>query len=471
MKFINMPSLTLPPGRLTVWRTEAPPMSDARWVRDRRRASCIQEASIMGALEEQREGRASASWLSCTFTLPEPLDQAAFTKALCHWTDRHETLRSHLRLSATPTAHTQLERLTLETAAIKVDASFIGHFSNTGDLVHQLEQLFNDSVSPLNWPGYLFTTIQHATATTVCVAVDHTLIDGYSLFELPAEFSLLYHAAISADNTPLTLLPAASYLDFAEAERSASEALTADHEGIIRWQRFVNKSGGHLPPFPIPLDRPENPLIAQHSGHIMVMNKNDANAFSRICRAASGDTFSGLLACLAKSVHDKIGQCEFRTMIPCQTQSGNRKPSMGWYVGMSPFACRIDGSSPFSSALAHAVTGLKGIKTLAQIPITRVAELINQPLRDPFMISYMDMRRTPGSRHWSEWQVATAYCTSVDPEEVCLWFIRTHDGLFLNYRHPASEQASHVISQYLAQTRKRLDSVVSTGCWLDEGKQ
>lgn len=471
MKFTDMPSLHLPPGRLTVWRAEAPPMSDARWVRDERRASCIQEASIMGALEEQRQGRTSASWLSCTFTMPVVLNQAAFSTAVCHWVDRHETLRSHLRLSATPTAHTHLERLTLETTAIKVIASFIGHFSKTSEMAHYLERLFNDSVSPLNWPGYLFTTIEHAEATTVCVAVDHTLIDGYSLFELPAEFSLLYHAAISADNPPLALPPATSYLDFAEAERRASETLTADHEGIIRWKHFVDESGGYLPPFPIPLDRPENPLTAQRGGHITLMNKNEANTFSRICRSAGGDTFSGLLACLAKAAHEKTGQREFRTMIPCQTQSGSRQPSMGWYVGMSPFSCRIDSSSPFSTTLAHAVTGLKGIKALAQIPITRVAELINQPLRDPFMISYMDIRRILGSRHWSEWQVATSYSTSVDPEEVCLWFTRTHEGLFLNYRHPASEQASRVISQYLDQTRTLLAAIVRTTCWQDDEKQ
>ncbi|MFP1920585.1 condensation domain-containing protein [Lonsdalea quercina] len=464
MKFTDIASLNLPAGHLTAWRVHGPSATDDRWVKDPRRASCLQEASIMGALDDRDNGLSTAAWLGCTFDMSADLNASAFITAIRQWVDRHETLRSHL----IPRADRRLARMTLKPGSVEVRPGEVGDFTDARSLAHQLEALFDHEVGPLHWPGYLFTTIRHSAATTVCLAVDHTLIDGYSLFQIPGEIHTLYAAALSTseDRAAQPVLPAvASYLDFAEAERKASEEITASHEGIRRWKTFVNEGDGRLPPFPLPLGEVGDGLTEQPSGHANVLDKNDANAFAQICRSAGGDIFSGLLACLAKSAYERSSLAAFRTMIPFQTQTGQRQPSVGWYVGMGPVAFPIDGERAFTQAIGDAADGLVGVKALAQIPMTRVAELLDQPLRDPFMISYMELRRISGAREWPTWQVKSFRSRSVDPEEVCLWYVRTHDGLFVNYRHPATPQAAETIADYLARTKTLLASVIATGDW------
>ena len=468
MKFTDIASLNLPAGRLTAWRVHGPSATDPRWVKDARRASCLQEASILGALDDRDNGSSTAAWLGCAFDMSADLNASAFMTAIRHWIDRHETLRSHLIPVGSSHADRRLTRITLEPGAIEITPGEAGDFTDATALAIHLEALFDDEVGPLHWPGYLFTTLSHSDATTVCLAVDHTLIDGYSLFQIPGEIHTLYAAALSASkesSTQPALPGVASYLDFAEAERKASEALTASHEGILRWKTFVAEGDGRLPPFPLPLGAVGDAVSEQPSGHTRVFDKEEANTFAQICRSAGGDIFSGLLACLAKSACERSGQDAFRTMIPFQTQTAQRQPSVGWYVGMGPVAFPIDGNLSFSQALRNAADGLVGVKALAKIPMTRVAELLDQPLRDPFMISYMELRRIPGARDWNTWKVTSFRSRSVDPDEVCLWFLRTQDGLFVNYRHPATHQAAETLADYLARTKALLTSVITTGDW------
>ncbi|OSN10196.1 hypothetical protein AU512_09760 [Lonsdalea iberica] len=468
MKFTDIASLNLPAGHLTAWRVHGPSVTDERWVKDPRRASCLQEASIMGALDERDNGLSTAAWLGCAFDMSDDLNALAFITAIRQWIDRHETLRSHLLPADPSRADRRLARMTLKPGSIEVRPGEVGEFTDARSLAHQLEALFDREVGPLHWPGYLFTTIRHSKATTVCLAVDHTLIDGYSLFQIPGEIQTLYAAALSASEESLTqpVLPAvASYLDFAEAERTASEEMTAGHEGIQHWKTFVTEGDGRLPPFPLPLGAVGDGVTEQPSGHARVFDKEEANTFAQICRSAGGDIFSGLLACLAKSSSERSGQNTFRTMIPFQTQTAQRQPSVGWYVGMGPVAFPIDVNRSFTQTLRAAADGLVGVKALAQIPMTRVAELLDQPLRDPFMISYMELRRIAGAREWTTWQVKSFRSRSVDPDEVCLWYVRTHEGLFINYRHPATQQAAETIADYLARTQALLASVIATDDW------
>ncbi|WP_220087357.1 hypothetical protein, partial [Lonsdalea populi] len=292
MKLTDISTLNLPAGSLTAWRVRGPSVTNENWVKDSRRASYLQEASILGALDDRDNNRSTFSWLGCAFDMPADLNASAFMTAIRQWVDRHETLRSDLIPVG---AARRLARMTLKPGAVEVCPSEVGDFSDAQSLANSLEALFDREVTPLHWPGYLFTTLSHVNATTVCLAVDHTLIDGYSLVQIPWEIHTLYAAALSASETSAAqpvLPPVASYLDFAEAERKASEALTSSHEDILRWKTFVAEGDGHLPSFPLPLGAVGDGLTEQPSGHAKVLDKNDAHTFAQICRSAGGDIFS-----------------------------------------------------------------------------------------------------------------------------------------------------------------------------------
>ncbi|MFC6839852.1 condensation domain-containing protein [Xanthomonas theicola] len=307
--------------------------------------------------------------------------------------------------------------------------------------------------------------MSRAEATTVCVAADHTLMDGYSVFQIPYEIHTLYAAARAAEGSVLPLPPAPSYLDFAEAERTAADALTAQHPAIVCWQRFVSAGGGRLPPFPVTVSNADGGADAQPGGYIELLDASAARAFERVCRDAGGDSFSGLLACFARASREIAGSHEFRTMVPFHTHTGARRSSIGWYVGMGPVAFPFEAADAFDEAVRSAVAGLKGVKELAQVPMSRVMELLGQPLRDPFMISYMDLRLVAGARNWARWQTVALRSRSMDPDEVCLWIMRTHNGLCISYRYPANDLAGVVVPRYVARTKHLLACVARTTHW------
>lgn len=468
MKFLDIPSFGLSPGRLTVWRASAPPAFDAPWADDPRPASYGQEALITYALEAASEGPLPPSWLGGAFDLPAELDADAFAAALRGWIDRHETLRSRLILSLPNTTGGYLRRMTLPVGVVTIQPDAPRDFTDGRELARYLEALFDGEAGPLGWPGYVCATISHPGATTVCLAADHTLMDGYSILLTAYEIRTLYAAALAAPTgkpVPPPLPPTASYLDFAEAERNAADTLTADHESIVRWRQFVTEAGGRLPEFPVPIGDTSGSPSAQPGGYAELLDASTAYAFDRACRAAGGDSFSGLLACLAKVGQELTGSDSFRTMAPFHTRTGLSRSAIGFYVGMSPIAFSLGAADSFAEAVRSAASGLDGVKELAQIPFPRVTELLGQPLRDPFMVSYGDPRRAPGSRSWNTWRAAMLRSRSTDPDDVYFWFIRTHDGLSVSYRHPATDAAEIAVPRYVARIRHLLASVASTGCW------
>jgi hypothetical protein len=415
----------------------------------------------MSAREQVNHGKPPPSWLGCTFDLPAGFDSRAFAAALCGWMDRHEILRSHLTPVASPTTSSNLQRMTLPTGGASVHPSAAGEFADARELARYLENLFDSEAGPLAWPGYVFTSIANSTATTVCLALDHTLVDGYSLFQTPHEIHMLYAAARAAtDGHAIAALShAPSYLDFAEAERTAANALTLDHHCILRWQQFVAKGKGSLPAFPVPVSNPNGAPAAQPSGYDELLDASAARAFEHVCRSAGGDSFSGLLACFAKASQEIANACEFGTMVPFHTHIGPRRSSLGWYVGMGPVSFPLDASESFDQTVRSVVSALDGVKELAQVPVLRVMELLGQPLRDPFMLSYMDLRLVVGARKWNAWNAAFLRSRSDDPDEVCLWILRTHDGLSISYRHPANDVARAVVPDYVARTKRMLDRI------------
>lgn len=132
---------------------------------------------------------------------------------------------------------------------------------------------------------------------------------------------------------------------------------------------------------------------------------------------------------------------------------------------MAPIAFPSRATDSYAEAVRSAATGLDGVKDLAHVPVPRAAELLGQPLRDPFMVSYMDLRRTPGAEHWNTWRVVTLRGRTADPDEVCLWIMRTHDGLSVSYRYPATGPAGAAVPHYVARAQHLMASAATTGHW------
>lgn len=450
--------------------------AEAGWEADPRPASHVQEAHIAYALDSAGDGPLPPSWLGVAFDLPPALDAGAFATALRDLTDRHECLRSRLL----PAGPASFRRETLPTGAMTVQGTDLGEFGDEHELARGIEELFDRSAGPLGWPGFVCAGVTGTDATTILFAADHSLMDGYSVLLLPYELHALYEVALNATGagadaavgtgtegpTPLPPLPpVASHLDFAAAERAVADALTADDDRILRWRRFLTGTGGRLPEFPVPVNDGSGNPGAQPGGHTALLDTAATRAFDRACRRAGGDAFSGLLACLARVGHEITGERVFRTMAPFHTRTDAYRSALGWYVGMAPISFPVPAPESFEETVRSAVSGLDGVKELAEVPFSRVMELLGESLRDPFMISYMDLRLTPGARDWNDRRTVVLRGRSNDPDEVCFWIMRTRDGLTVNYRHPATGPAGVAVPHYVTRLRQLLSSAAEFGHW------
>ncbi|WP_329065109.1 condensation domain-containing protein [Streptomyces sp. NBC_01429] len=473
---------------LTIWRAIPRNPGSECWIPDARPASYAQEAHLVGALagagtgngtdpgtdpgtDGRRDGgrRGSPSWLGTAFELPGELDEGALETALLGWIDRHEALRSRL----VATADARFERVTLAPGAVAIRRGTTGEFSTGGQLARQLEELFDAETDPLDWPSCVFATVRHADSTTLHLAFDHLNVDGYSILLVAHEIRELYTAAVTG--TPAGLGQVGSYLDFAGQERERTALVHSEHESVVRWRDFVTANGGALPAFPLPVgDETDaahetgpahrtHPHPDQLGGCVWLLDSDRARSFQTACRADGGNFLSGLLASLAVVGHESTGHEEFRALTPFHTrgQEAAWTGSLGWYVGLAPIRFAVRGTDAFAEVMRNAVAALDGAGAVAAVPFPRIAELLGTPLEPRFVVSYMDMRRTPGARRWGEWKAAALRSRRSHPDEVYLWINRSYEGVYVSYRHPNTERARLAVSRFIADTGRLMNAIAA----------
>ncbi|MFJ8001222.1 condensation domain-containing protein [Streptomyces sp. NPDC096310] len=469
-----MDELDATPGLLTVWRAVArgAPVGagEAGWVADGRAASYVQEAHIAGALAGGRSAERAPAWLASAFELPGG-DAGALEGALLGWIDRHESLRSRL-VPADGAASGGLRRMTLPAGGVALRRGVEGYFESGKLLASRMEDVFDAETDPLAWPSFVFATVEHADGITLYLGFDHSNVDGYSILLIAHEIRELYTAA--AAGTPAALNEVGSYLDFADTERAYAALVHDKHEAVVRWREFLGSGGGRLPGFPGTADGDRgaagltaDPVGEQIGGCDWLLDASTAQAFQSVCRDHGGNVLTGVLACLALASREDDqgrGQGEFRAVTPFHTRGDARwTHSVGWYVGVAPLRIPVRGDDTFAEVLPAASAALDGAGEMAAIPFPRVSELLGTPMRPRFVVSYMDMRRTPGARQWGAWKAAALRSRCLDPDEVYLWINRTYEGVYVSFRHPATEHARLAVSRLVAGTGRLMNRVAGEG--------
>ncbi|MBB5933951.1 condensation domain-containing protein [Streptomyces zagrosensis] len=504
MKFIDLCDLDARPGLLTVWRPTTEHPSPAHWRPDTRPASYLQEAHVMAAQSAAAAGLRGPSWLATTFELPGTLDAGALEVALLGWIDRHEALRSRL-IPGTPQSGGRMTRATVRAGAVTLRRSDVGAFDDPAQLTDCIEQLLDQATDPLAWPSFVFATVQHpgdttrhlgdatqrlsdtvphpgdiasppgpvvvphprppcepAGSTTVYLGFDHSNVDGYSIFLIAHEIRELYAAALRGCRAELGEV--GSYLDFAGTEREGAALVRDDHETVAHWRDFLTDNGGRLPEFPGVVSDGVTLDVPQVGGCDWLLDAEGAQSFDQACKNRGGNVYTGVFASLARSGHEIAGVEDFSALTPFHTRSQHQwKQSVGWYVGLGPLRFAVRSTDSFTEVMGAAAKALERAKAMATVPFPRVTELLGQPLEPHFMVSYMDIRNTPGAREWSAWKAAALRSRRSHAYEVYLWIMRSHDGIYLSYRHPDTSQARAVVPGYLARVARLVREIAGQG--------
>lgn len=445
------------PGEMIEWRLHPTTMATAAGsAPDARPPSYMQAGHMRTAAMLHDIGLEAPTWLGTVFDIDGPLDVPALEAALLQWITRHESLRSGLRM-----AGQQLERFTLSPREVALERTVVGHFSRGEDVVRCLDERFDAACNPLTWPPYLFVTVARDDGFTVYLAFDHSMIDGYSITHTPAEIHELYAAAISGCATEL--VEVGSYVDFSEIEYDAAQNLDADDAAVVRWQDFVDASGGGLPGFPLDLGVPPGEMPSQTGICEWLLSTEETDAFEAACKAAGANFLAGVLAIASLVAYEQGGQPVYRTVVPFHTRSEQRwERSLGWYIGLAPIEIATAEAQDFVDLVGMAHAAAQAAKAVAQVPFGKICTLLDTAVRPVSVFSYMDGRRMPGADRWGEWRAHAFGKVSVG-DEAYVWVNRTVNGLYMTCRYPSTDVAHANIAGYIARTREILGAIARQG--------
>ncbi|MDQ1721591.1 MAG: mycolipenoyl-CoA---2-(long-chain-fatty acyl)-trehalose mycolipenoyltransferase [Pseudonocardiales bacterium] len=441
----------LHPGLLVEWTLH--PIPSVELAPDFRKASYLQEEHVRAEAMLRQAGASVGSWLATAFDLPDRVDPDTMESVLLTVIGRHESLRSGFRL----TGH-RLTRFTYAATEIELRAKVVGEFSTGEEIAAYLEPRFDEATNPLDNPlPSVFAAVIRPDRTTVLVASDHTRTDGYSIFLAPHEIHEIY-AAEREDREPDRLAEVGSHVDFSHGERTEAAAIGAQHRGVRVWQDFLDSCGGSLPQFPLERGVLPGQLPEWGGLHEPLLSTTEADAFDTACKDAGGHFLTGLAAAVAIAVHELGGPPEFHTTIPVHTRTHGRwAASLGWYVNSMPVSIQTAGADDFVDVNRAVRTALRRALPALKVPCSRAWELAGVVPVLRSMISFMDLRATPGSEHWNDWNVA---CLGKPPpgDHVFFWLLRTHDGVSITAVYPDTEVSQDTIPRLC----RRIGDIMTT---------
>ncbi|MFP3987195.1 condensation domain-containing protein [Streptomyces sp. E11-3] len=446
------------PGRLVEWTLHPSTVEAAAGSPEvSRPPAYVQESHIRTSRSVREDGLFVPTWSGAAFDIRGPVDTEALQEALRAWTLRHETLRSGFRWVGD-----EMRRFTLDADAVALHREDVGDFGDATTLIRYLEDRFDVAADALSWPNFIYAAVLREDGASIYLAFDHSNVDAYSIYRIPAEIHELYEAALQG-RTVVTP-PVASYVDFCAIERTNADQIDDTHTIVARWREFVAACDGTLPPFPVDLGLdPEGPLPTQKMMHEMLVDDTAAAAFEAYCRPYGG-SLVGILAATALFVHEVGGQQVYRTVVPFHTRVKSQwLDSVGWYVGGAPIEVPVAQAPDFDSALKMVRDELRKNRLLSRIPVARVLRLLGHDFRPTSpdlysIVSFVDTRGMPGSDRWPDMNAHGLLRVSYG-DQVCAWVTRFHDGLQLACRYPDTAIAHKNMRRYVEELRGVIVSV------------
>ncbi|MFF2777144.1 condensation domain-containing protein [Streptomyces sp. NPDC058052] len=464
MRITDIQRADLRPGRLVEW-TLSPATVAAAAARseDARPPAYIQETHLRRARTVRGEGLVVPTWIGVGFDLAGPVDVDVLQEALLTWTRRHETLRSGFRWAGA--SGDELHRFTLDAGDMALHREEIGDFPDADHLAQRLQDRFDEVADALVWPNLIYTAVLRDDSASVYLAFDHSNVDAYSLFRIPADLRELYEAGPAAEEIEEPA-PVASYVDFCERERADADLVDGGHDSVARWREFIRRCGGRLPGFPVELGlTPDSPPARQLMLCEPLADAAEAAAFEAYCRPYGG-SMAGVLAATALIVHELSGEDVYRTVVPFHTRGNSRwADSVGWYVGGAPIEVPVGRSPDFADVLREVRGELLAHRSLARLPLSRVLALLDDTQRPSSpdlcsLVSFVDTRFFPGAEKWQE-QRARGLMRVSYSDHVYVWVNRLHEGLWLATRHPDTEAAAKAMRIYAERLRSYITGVTA----------
>ncbi|MBC9731660.1 condensation domain-containing protein [Nocardioides marmotae] len=439
MEYTELDAYPLSGGRLTTW---TPEVAAPAWRDDPRGLSWDHGQHLRGG--------ETGSWIGSVLRLPVRYDNDTVRRGLRAWLMRHEALRTTVLPAGDGWARRTAD-------ADDIDVVPVEHGELPAEEVRrQIEQCFA-TVAPGRWPHLRVATVDPGDGGGLVLAfgADHSVMDAYSQLLWFGEIALALERVAAGDAEEDCLDDTiASYVDHSATDRATGDAVGPDHAVVERWRTLLDEHGG-FPAYPdTDLARGAGPA-RQHSTSTWVATASEADRLGEVCRAAGAGTQTGALALFSLAVRRLLGAERLSYVLPLHTRHDpGHASSVGWYVGCAPLTVDLAGTTGLTGALARVESAVRAAKPCARIPLPRVADLLGTDDHPHLVVSFVDTRYVPGSRHWPEWEARALRSPAHADDEVYLWLVRSHLGLSVSTRFPATDAAAAAMERLLDALRE-----------------
>jgi hypothetical protein len=462
MKPIAFEDFRPAPGHVIEWSVSADTAAAARTAPvDPAPLSYNQQLHVMSHVTLTQAGQSGNPWIGVAFELPGAVDTDALGRAFTALVQRHDSLRSSFRLTATG-----IERFALDADVISLESTVGKDFECEDELFGYLEERFAAGTNPLAFPPYVFGVVRRETGSTVFVAMDHTTSDGYSLALIVNDVHELYLAEL--EGRPAELTETGSFREHAGLEITNGETMTAEDAGVQRWREFIRRCGGTGPRFALDLGVETGTVYDQDVHNTMLLSNEEADAFDQVCRENGSNMFAGLLAAMAIVLREMTGKEDFLSVTPLHTRFKPKwRSSVGWYITCAPLEFTTTGATGFADVLAASHASMRGTLCNSKVPASKVIQLLGDEFtptrRDMFsMVSYIDYRKMAGAERYAESKPVTLGQT-LQADDSHVWASRVHDGLHVAIRYPVTPIAPELVQEYTDRISAVLRRVAMTG--------
>lgn len=409
----------------------------------------------------QNQHEEMARLLSFVWEEPGQCDLEVMADLVVAHVRRHDTYHSWFE----ERGQAILRHVIAQPDLIEMSAQTLEHVS-----APEWQQLIASTPGPFSWDCFRFGVLQRENSFSCVACIDHLHTDSTAITFLMDEIHAAYRE-LKVAKKPLHHAPPGSYLDYCSSQHQRASNLTLADPDVSAWVSFLERNGGRMPAFTLPLGVSNDRCLAEFI-NVEVMDAEQTAFFETRCLDSGARMVGGLMAAAALTSHQLSGLDHFGVVTPTTTRSTPESfNTSGWYMGVVPVDFDVD-TSDFSSLAARAQNVLDERRDLSHVPVERLFELtadlphIRPAATGGIMLSYMNMNvnlRPVQSPNASTWQQLDGriYLNPGMSAQVALWFFRTQTGLLLTAGYPANSTARDSIQRYVETFKNGCRQVLS----------
>lgn len=379
-------------------------------------------------------GDRPGSWMALSFKLPGHVERTDLAAAWLAVVACHGTLRSVF--SPGPNG-----RPALHTVEVS-EGAWVEHPIGPGQAVNLalrdvLDATCRPYAGPSRRPSHRLCVLETADGPTVVVGADHSHTDMWSMLVIARDLLTALHQVRAGLVPDLEPVPA-----FAEHTTALLQRPAAPGEVRGRWAEIIERGGGVMPRFPMPLGEVDAPQCERVEVRD-VLDVGECAAFAAEAKDRSVSTLSLVVAAMTDVTLELAGE-PLRAVFPVHSRyEPTWNDSVGWFITNSVLEC--DDPAPRAGAAA-----VKEAVRLGSYPLADVLAPWGGMPAAPgmFAISWLDLRRLP-VRVDATGLEAQYVGAQITTDGVMLWFVLDENGLHLRCRYPDTSEARANVGLWL----------------------